>query len=70
MNSTVEILLVDDNPCDIELTLRAFEKRNIANKVQVVRDGAEAMNNFGLYWLILNEMPSPLKMKGPPPCNP
>jgi len=39
----VEILLVEDNPTDIELTLRALKKRNLANKVHVVKDGAEAL---------------------------
>jgi len=39
----VEILLVEDNPNDVELTLRALKKRNLANKVHVVRDGAEAL---------------------------
>jgi two-component system response regulator len=38
----VEILLVEDNPNDVELTLRAMKKHNIANKVHVVKDGAEA----------------------------
>ena len=39
----VEILLVEDNPNDVELTLRALKKRNLANKVHVVKDGAEAL---------------------------
>jgi two-component system response regulator len=33
------ILLVEDNPDDVELTLRAFKKNNIANDVVVTRDG-------------------------------
>jgi two-component system response regulator len=37
------ILLVEDNPDDEALTLRAFEKNNITNDVVVVRDGAEAL---------------------------
>jgi len=42
--NAVEILLVEDNPRDVELTMRAFNKHNLANKVQVVRDGAEALD--------------------------
>ena len=42
-DSGVEILLVEDNPNDELLALHAFKKHNPANKVQVVRDGAEAL---------------------------
>jgi len=38
------ILLVEDNPSDEELTLRALKKSNILNRVVVVRDGAEALD--------------------------
>jgi two-component system, response regulator len=38
------IMLVEDNPDDIELTLRAFRKNNIANNTVVVHDGAEALD--------------------------
>lgn len=37
------ILLVEDNPVDLDLTLRAFAKRNMLNPVNVTRDGAEAL---------------------------
>ena len=42
----VEILLVEDNASDAELTLRALKQRNLANQVHVCRDGAEAMDFF------------------------
>lgn len=38
------ILLVEDNPCDEELTIRALEKSNLANRIVVVRDGVEAID--------------------------
>ena len=38
------ILLVEDNPDDIELTLKAFEKHNLANDIIVARDGEEALD--------------------------
>lgn len=38
------ILLVEDNPDDEALTLRALKKSNIANEIFVVRDGAEALD--------------------------
>jgi len=38
------ILLVEDNPDDVDLTLRAFRKANVANKVEVARDGVEALD--------------------------
>ncbi len=39
----VEILLVEDNPRDVEMTLRALKKHNITNNVHIVKDGAEAL---------------------------
>src|SRR5258706_365495 len=41
--NAVEILLVEDNPNDVELTLRALKKHNLENKVFVVNDGEEAL---------------------------
>ena len=38
------ILLVEDNPDDVELTLRALQQYNVKNEVAVVRDGAEALD--------------------------
>jgi CheY-like chemotaxis protein len=37
------ILLVEDNPMDVDLTLRAFKKRNLANPIEIARDGEEAI---------------------------
>ena len=41
--NAVEILLVEDNPNDVELTLHAFKKNNLSNRIHVVRDGVEAL---------------------------
>ncbi len=38
-----ELLLVEDNPDDVELTLRAFQKARLANPLVVAKDGAEAL---------------------------
>ena len=41
---TERILLVENNPDDVELTLRAFKKNNIANDIVVAKDGVEALD--------------------------
>ena len=46
MKDNKKILLVEDNPDDIELTLRAFRKNNIKNEIIIKRDGAEALDFF------------------------
>jgi two-component system, response regulator len=43
-NQLVEVLLVEDNPDDEEMTLHAFRAARFANKVNVVRDGVEALD--------------------------
>jgi len=43
-DKAVEILLVEDNPEDLELALRALRKANLANRIEVARDGAEALD--------------------------
>ncbi|MBC8010266.1 MAG: response regulator [Burkholderiales bacterium] len=40
----IEILLVEDNPNDLQLTLRALKKARLGNHIQVARDGAEALD--------------------------
>ena len=40
----VEILLVEDNPTDAELTIRALKRKNLINKLVWVKDGAEALD--------------------------
>ena len=40
----VEILLVEDNPTDAELAIRALKKSGLANKLEWVKDGAEALD--------------------------
>jgi CheY-like chemotaxis protein len=42
--NVVEILLVEDDPRDLELALRALKKANLRNHVEVARDGAEALD--------------------------
>src|SRR5512142_1154858 len=44
MVKEVEILLVEDNPTDAELAIRALKKSNLANKLVWVKDGAEALD--------------------------
>lgn len=50
-----DILLVEDDPRDLELTMRTLQRHRIANTIQVARDGAEALE------LLLGEQ------AGPPP---
>ncbi len=40
---TKELLYIEDNPNDIELTLRALKKHNVANSIQIIKDGEEAL---------------------------
>jgi two-component system, response regulator len=43
MPDSIDILLVEDNPDDVELTLLAFRRQNLADKIAVARDGEEAL---------------------------
>ena len=40
----VDILLVEDTPADVQLTMHVFQKYNISNRVEIVEDGAEALD--------------------------
>ena len=42
-DTIVDLLLVEDNPDDVDLTLHALKKHNFCNSVHVLRDGAEAL---------------------------
>ncbi|MEO8331389.1 MAG: response regulator [Gallionella sp.] len=44
MTELARVLLVEDNPNDVEMTLEAFSECNLANEVVVVRDGQEALD--------------------------
>jgi CheY-like chemotaxis protein len=44
LRKAIEILLVEDNPDDVELTLHALREENISNRIHVARDGEEALD--------------------------
>jgi two-component system, response regulator len=44
--SAIEILIVEDNPRDAELTVRALKKNNLANNILIAKDGDEALDFF------------------------
>ena len=44
MDAAVEILLIEDNPHDAELTIRALKKNNLANNLLHLQDGKEALD--------------------------
>ena len=44
MTQEIEILLVEDNPSDAEMTIRALKKRNLANKLLHLKDGVQALD--------------------------
>lgn len=43
LRTSVEILLVEDSPADLELAVRALQKHNLANQLRIARDGEEAL---------------------------
>jgi two-component system response regulator len=42
--TTIEILIVEDNPHDLELAMHAFARHNVSNRIAVARDGQEALD--------------------------
>jgi two-component system response regulator len=42
--TAIEVLLVEDNPNDVEMILHAFDQDHLSNRIHVVRDGAEALD--------------------------
>ena len=61
MKNLKTILLVEDNPYDVELTLNALEEDELANRISVVRDGIEAMEYLqyeGKYAQRIHENPA------------
>lgn len=53
------ILLVEDNPQDVELTLRAFRKRRLSNPMYVARDGEEALDYVQRRGAFAGDAPTP-----------
>lgn len=49
MNTRTPILLIEDNPMDIDLTRRAFIRHNLTNPLEVLRDGQEALDFISQY---------------------
>ena len=43
-NEAIEILIVEDDPLDLEMTLRALESEQVKNRIEVARDGEEALD--------------------------
>ena len=52
----LSILLVEDNPVDVDLTLRAFKKQNSVNNIVVARDGEQALQQIEL-WDVGGQIP-------------
>ncbi len=46
MDEEVEILIVEDNATDLEMTLRALKRQNVGNRILALRDGAEVLDYF------------------------
>jgi two-component system response regulator len=61
-STTYDILLLDDNPRDAELLVRAIRKQGIVNNVTLIRDGAEALDIIFCEADATRERPRPLRL--------
>ena len=59
MDDKRTILLVEDNPDDVELTIRAMKQYNVRNKMVIVRDGAEALEYLFCEGAFADREPNP-----------
>lgn len=57
MSDLKRVLLVEDNPNDVELTLAAFEEHHLANEIIVARDGSEALDYLFRHGAYADRMP-------------
>ncbi len=46
MESEIELILIEDNPSDVELLMRSVRKHHLVNNITVLKDGAEALDFF------------------------
>ncbi|MBK1877062.1 response regulator [Pelagicoccus mobilis] len=60
MSEQGRILLVEDNPDDVELTLRAFKKQGLVNQIDVVNDGQDALDYLFRKGRFAGKVTSPL----------
>ena len=69
MNEITEVLLVEDNQDDVELTLRVLQQNRLANRIRVVRDGAEALEflNARLNQEVVNDQVVSSQLRVPAP---
>jgi CheY-like chemotaxis protein len=60
LSTEIEILVVEDNPSDLELTLRALKEQNLCNRIQIARDGEEALDYIFCREKFANKRPDEL----------
>jgi len=62
MNQGIEIVLIEDNPADAELALHALRRNNLANHIQLLRDGEEALEFLFCEGAFASRPPVPPKL--------